>query len=115
MIENDTLITDLIKFELNVMSELVLISWNKLILLQLFSIRLIRGFPILDKIQAKNYYFDLYTDRLIRGYIRYLLQTGDSKKKIYMIDLNFELYGTSLYGWFPSADCVFYFKNRSKD
>ena len=33
-------------------------------------LRLIRGFPILDKILTINCNFDLYADRLIREYIR---------------------------------------------
>jgi hypothetical protein len=34
-------------------------------------LRLVLGFPILDKILAINCNFDLYADRLIREYIRY--------------------------------------------
>ena len=53
MIENDTLITDLIKFEFNLMSKLVLISRNKLILLQLFQFDLYAGFQFWIKYKLK--------------------------------------------------------------
>jgi hypothetical protein len=53
MIKNDTLITDLIKFEFNIMSKLVLISWNKLICYNFFQFDLYAGFQFWIKYKIK--------------------------------------------------------------
>jgi hypothetical protein len=53
--------------------ELHYISWESKLKQNIDSeleLRLIGGFPILDKILTINCNFDLYADRLIREYIR---------------------------------------------